>query len=353
MRRIIFLFILASCLSLSAHAASYAQCGYPIVGASNATGQNFEAATTKCVAPFDAVVVDCGMYIVTAGTGQIGCALLDSDNGTSGGDPGTVLCQGTSAGSPTGSAWNIISLVSCPHLTGGHIYWIARNYAGSSTTQAYDVYGSTKPYFAQTCCTFINFTTGYSHTASLATSMYLDIAEISTTQCGVTTTTGLPGGGSGNSIGAISQCSPLGNSTVIDCQVYINSGLADTFGCAIYADNGSGVPTGAAICSATGSTGTSSGFVTLPLSGCGTLLAATRYWLAINVGSLSSNRFYNVASGTEGTAANFSFSSTCSGISCTFGTFSGSPTPGVGAQSAFLDIVGGSATQIGAYIVGP
>lgn len=93
------------------------------------------------------------------------------------------------------------------------------------------------------------------------------------------------------------SCVPSVNSTVNNCQVYVSGGSSSIHvNCAVYTSS-AGEPS-ALICSGTSTaTSTGTGWITVPISGCGTLLAGTTYWLTVATDS-SSLEFFNNYPGT-------------------------------------------------------
>lgn len=80
---------------------------------------------------------------------------------------------------------------------------------------------------------------------------------------------------------------------VASCKIFVaNAAGANSLQCGIYADSSG--PTGSAICSSSGIS-TVNGWNTLTPSGCGTLTASTKYWLAQNTNSATQSNGFTAA----------------------------------------------------------
>jgi hypothetical protein len=356
MRFVLKLALLCCALAICTTAQNGLISGYSNVGINTSTGQNDESALTQVIAPINSTIANCQLYISTAGSGAVGCALIDTDGTESGmpcqsSCPGTVLCAGHTSGTPAANSWNTITMApvtgtGCT-LTSNHAYWLAENLTGSATTVNYDtLVGDTDGYyFPQACCTFVNFGATPSQTGGLVGSIFLNLVQTTNTPCGVTAAqTSVQGSGSANGIGADAVCTPLLNSTVSDCQIYVAAESSVNFGCAVYDSTGvGGIPGGSPLCSGTGSSA-SLGWKSVSLSGCGSLTANHVYWIAINGDTADMFLSLQGPVGNVGTGIDYSYPYAC----CTFGSFSASPTQNVIPFSAYLDL---SSTRHTAYVI--
>lgn len=145
-------------------------CGDTNIEAGADTGNNnIVIAGAACTPVSTVAVTDCQIYTPTTGSGNIDCAIYDSDG--AGSSPGTALCQGTSTAASVG--WNVLSLSGCPSLTSGHLYFVAANNNSATTAYRRQVTSGTLWTKAQTFGTFTAITTPTSSTATY--SMYLDV----------------------------------------------------------------------------------------------------------------------------------------------------------------------------------
>jgi hypothetical protein len=231
MRRIAAILVLLFSATLC-HAS---HCGFDGIGLSTeSAGTNIELVLNSCIAPQNSTVTDCQIYVATAGTGPIACAVVDSDG--TGGTPGTILCQGATLGSPAGNSWNTISLSGCPTLVGAHLYYIGRLNTDATTTNAYNSGdpGTQGYYFTQPCCTFISFIgQTLSRTGQQELSEYLDLVSADINLCGNTSVISDHGGSQGTVYATGAQCTPKVTTGVSTCQIH-SGGSAGSIGCGVY-----------------------------------------------------------------------------------------------------------------------
>jgi len=136
-------------------------------------GANFAIALAACTPTQNETVTDIQVYINSCG----GCgatwnaAIYDSDGGS--GAAGSMLCQAVPLTSETAAAWNPIVPVTCPTLSSGHTYWLVFNTGSGSVNAAMQNSSGNQWYKAQTCCTFLNFSSPDNFTGT--GSIYVDV----------------------------------------------------------------------------------------------------------------------------------------------------------------------------------
>lgn len=320
MTKLILAIAFVICLTVAASATT---CGTTSVGGvSDGSGTNTVAAMTTCVPGTTSIVTDCQIYVVSVtGTVHVACGVYDSDG--TGGRPNTAICGNTGIAVSTG--WNVIPL-SCPHLTSGHTYWIARNQDGSLN---YAGVASGTLWFnsGTTCCTFpiVSFTNSVTDTESA----YLDLTATSATStCGYTTV-GASSGASQNTIAAGGNtCTPAGTYSVIDAQIYLgDASHGGNLGAAIYDSDGAGGKPSTLLCQGTNQAGWANGWQGVGFTSCPSLTNAHKYYLARNISSTD-------AINSDATGTVYFYTSSC----CTFSTFNASPSTGTATDSFYLDV---------------